>query len=175
MWVLRTVRQPLVCLTRHTWKWNELHLNRMRWIYRGFITDANLLLDWGIVDWLIVWRPGFLFYFELSKIGWIIVILFLLSFFHFLKMFMLVMWILCMVMIQVLELWGHWWINIYSGLSIIMETGIDFVQSLQSDVSVNILACLNDPADVVHAGSVSRLWHHFGELSKHISVTAVQW
>ncbi|OIT04517.1 PREDICTED: F-box protein At4g00755-like isoform X1 [Nicotiana attenuata] len=42
-----------------------------------------------------------------------------------------------------------------------METGIDFVQSLQSDVSVNILACLNDPADVVHAGSVSRLWHHF--------------
>lgn len=90
-------------------------------------------------------------------------------------MFMLVMWILCMVMIQVLELWVHWWINFYSGLSIIMETGIDFVQSLQSDVAVNILACLNDPADVVHAGSVSRLWHHFGELSKHISVTAVQW
>lgn len=42
-----------------------------------------------------------------------------------------------------------------------METRVDFVQSLQSDMSVNILACLNDPVDVVHAGSVSSLWHHF--------------
>lgn len=42
-----------------------------------------------------------------------------------------------------------------------METQIDFVQSLESDMSVNILTCLNDPVDVVRAGSVSRLWHHF--------------
>ncbi|KAK4344909.1 hypothetical protein RND71_035085 [Anisodus tanguticus] len=42
-----------------------------------------------------------------------------------------------------------------------METRIDFVQSLESDMSVNILTCLKDPADVVHASSVSSLWRHF--------------
>ncbi|XP_060205451.1 F-box protein At4g00755-like isoform X2 [Lycium barbarum] len=42
-----------------------------------------------------------------------------------------------------------------------METRIDFVQSLESDMSVNILTCLNDPADVVRASSVSSLWHQF--------------
>ncbi|KAF3644233.1 putative ATPase ASNA1 -like protein, partial [Capsicum annuum] len=53
------------------------------------------------------------------------------------------------------------WFNFYSGLSIRMETRIDFVQSLESDMSVNILTSLNDPVDVVRAGSVSNHWHHF--------------
>lgn len=47
-----------------------------------------------------------------------------------------------------------------------METHIDFVQWLDTDVSLNILMCLKDPADVVRAGSVSRLWHEFGMLFK---------
>ncbi|XP_016511733.2 F-box protein At4g00755 isoform X2 [Nicotiana tabacum] len=54
-----------------------------------------------------------------------------------------------------------------------METHIDFVQWLDTDVSLNILMCLNDPADVVRAGSVSRLWHEFvvtNGLSKQLCV-----
>ncbi|CAN4125060.1 unnamed protein product [Withania somnifera] len=42
-----------------------------------------------------------------------------------------------------------------------METQIDFVQSLDSDMSINILTCLNDPVDVVRASTVSSLWHQF--------------
>lgn len=67
------------------------------------------------------------------------------------------------------------WINFYSGQSIRMETRIDFVQSLESDMSVNILTCLNDPVDVVRAGSVSSLWHHFGELCKLKSDKSYSW
>lgn len=47
-----------------------------------------------------------------------------------------------------------------------METLVDFVQWLEIDVSLNILMRLNDPADVVRAGSVSHLWLQFGELFK---------
>ncbi|XP_075094353.1 F-box protein At4g00755 isoform X2 [Nicotiana tabacum] len=42
-----------------------------------------------------------------------------------------------------------------------METLVDFVQWLEIDVSLNILMRLNDPADVVRAGSVSHLWLQF--------------
>ena len=72
---------------------------------------------------------------------------------------------LYMVLYQVLELDVDW-IDFYSGWSIRMESRADFVQCLGSDMSINILACLNEPVDVVRAGSVSRLWHHFGELRK---------
>ncbi|XP_060218779.1 F-box protein At4g00755-like [Lycium barbarum] len=42
-----------------------------------------------------------------------------------------------------------------------METRINFVEWLANDVSLNIMMRLNDPADVVRAGSVSRLWRQF--------------
>ncbi|CAN4111705.1 unnamed protein product [Withania somnifera] len=42
-----------------------------------------------------------------------------------------------------------------------MDTCIDFVQWLDTDVSLDIMMRLNDPADVVRAGCVSRLWRQF--------------
>ncbi|PHT39901.1 F-box protein [Capsicum baccatum] len=45
-------------------------------------------------------------------------------------------------------------------------TRVDFVWWLDSDVSMNILMRLNDPADVVCAGAVSHFWHQFGESFK---------
>lgn len=44
-----------------------------------------------------------------------------------------------------------------------MEGCIDFVQLLNADLSTNILSYLDDPADVVRVGSVSRVWRQFGE------------
>ncbi|KAJ8565421.1 hypothetical protein K7X08_007997 [Anisodus acutangulus] len=58
-----------------------------------------------------------------------------------------------------------------------METRIDFVQWLETDVSLNIMMCLNDPADLVRAGSVSRLWRQFvvtNGLSKQLCVGRFQ-
>ena len=45
-----------------------------------------------------------------------------------------------------------------------METRIDFLRLLQTDVALNILMFLDDPADLVRAGAVSCFWRHFGEL-----------
>ncbi|KAM3264412.1 hypothetical protein P3L10_001406 [Capsicum annuum] len=42
-----------------------------------------------------------------------------------------------------------------------VETCVASVLWLDSDVSLNILMRLNDPADVVCAGAVSRLWRQF--------------
>ncbi|KAL2485377.1 F-box protein [Abeliophyllum distichum] len=42
-----------------------------------------------------------------------------------------------------------------------METCIDFLQCLEADMSLSILSCLVDPADLVRAGAVSRFWHQF--------------
>ncbi|XP_051123318.1 F-box protein At4g00755-like [Andrographis paniculata] len=39
-----------------------------------------------------------------------------------------------------------------------METGIDFVDYLEADVTSNVLAFLNDPLDLLRASSVSRNW-----------------
>nr|GLL40662.1 F-box protein At4g00755-like [Ipomoea trifida] len=43
-------------------------------------------------------------------------------------------------------------------LSAAMEPRIDFLQLVERDVTVEIMLCLCDPADVVHAGAVSRIW-----------------
>lgn len=45
-----------------------------------------------------------------------------------------------------------------------MESGVDFVNTLEYDMSLKILMCLEDPSDIVRASSVSRSWRHFGEL-----------
>uniref|UniRef100_A0A5B7BB74 F-box domain-containing protein n=1 Tax=Davidia involucrata TaxID=16924 RepID=A0A5B7BB74_DAVIN len=42
-----------------------------------------------------------------------------------------------------------------------METSIDFLQWLETDMSLKILMCLDDPSDLIRAGSVSRFWCHF--------------
>ncbi|XP_047251924.1 F-box protein At4g00755-like [Capsicum annuum] len=58
-----------------------------------------------------------------------------------------------------------------------METHIDFVQWLKTDVSLDIMSRLNDPADVVRAGAVSRLWRQFvvtNRLSKQLCVGRFQ-
>ncbi|PHU29206.1 hypothetical protein BC332_01299 [Capsicum chinense] len=58
-----------------------------------------------------------------------------------------------------------------------METCIDFVQCLDTDVSLDIMRRLNDPADVVRAGSVSHLWRQFvvtNRLAKQLCVGRFQ-
>ncbi|KAK3034882.1 hypothetical protein RJ639_033245 [Escallonia herrerae] len=42
-----------------------------------------------------------------------------------------------------------------------METRIDFLQWLETNMSLNILMYLDDPSDLIRATSVSRFWHHF--------------
>ncbi|KAL5727686.1 hypothetical protein ACHQM5_000854 [Ranunculus cassubicifolius] len=42
-----------------------------------------------------------------------------------------------------------------------MENSSDFLQLLGPDVSSNILSCLDDPADLIRASSVSRSWQQF--------------
>lgn len=44
-----------------------------------------------------------------------------------------------------------------------MEFRWDFLDSLDPDVSSKILMGLDDPADIVRASSVSRLWRDFGK------------
>ncbi|CAN8308893.1 unnamed protein product [Cochlearia groenlandica] len=38
---------------------------------------------------------------------------------------------------------------------------MDFVNNLDTDTSISILSCLDDPSDLVRASSVSRSWRHF--------------
>lgn len=64
---------------------------------------------------------------------------------------------------QVLGLW-HYLGDYAFGCA--METRFDFVQWLDTDVSLDIMMRLIDPADVVRAGSVSRRWRQFGKLIK---------
>ncbi|KAI3449161.1 hypothetical protein Pfo_005826 [Paulownia fortunei] len=40
-------------------------------------------------------------------------------------------------------------------------TRIDFLQYLETDVSMYVMSCLDDPADLVRASSVSCFWRHF--------------
>ncbi|KAK3038092.1 hypothetical protein RJ639_031646 [Escallonia herrerae] len=42
-----------------------------------------------------------------------------------------------------------------------METRIDFLHWLETDMSLNILMYLDDPSDLIRATSVSRFWRHF--------------
>ncbi|CAK9145764.1 unnamed protein product [Ilex paraguariensis] len=42
-----------------------------------------------------------------------------------------------------------------------METRIDFLRWLQTDMALNILMFLDDPADLVRASAVSCFWRHF--------------
>lgn len=42
-----------------------------------------------------------------------------------------------------------------------MESRIDFLRRLDSDVVLKILACLNDPADLIRASAVSQYWQKF--------------
>jgi len=44
-----------------------------------------------------------------------------------------------------------------------MESDWDLLQALDPDVSTKILMCLDDPADIVRASSVSRSWRDFGK------------
>ncbi|KAK4397319.1 F-box protein [Sesamum angolense] len=41
-----------------------------------------------------------------------------------------------------------------------MEQRIDFLERLETDMTLNILMRLDDPADIVSASAVSRSWHH---------------
>lgn len=55
-----------------------------------------------------------------------------------------------------------------------MESGVDFVNSLEYDMSLKILMCLEDPSDIVRASSVSRSWRHFviaNGLCKHLCLS----
>lgn len=45
-----------------------------------------------------------------------------------------------------------------------MGTGIDFLKWLETDMSMDIMSCLDDPSDLARVSSVSRFWRHFGEL-----------
>ncbi|CAA0820793.1 F-box protein [Striga hermonthica] len=52
---------------------------------------------------------------------------------------------------------------------------IDFLQFLETDVSVHIMSFLDDPADVVRASAVSRNWRQFvisNGLAKHLCIRA---
>ncbi|PHU29207.1 hypothetical protein BC332_01300 [Capsicum chinense] len=74
---------------------------------------------------------------------------------------------------------GFGTLNLSRGLRVgcAMETRIDFVQWLKTDVSLDIMSRLNDPADVVRAGAVSRLWRQFvvtNRLSKQLCVGRFQ-
>ncbi|XP_059634113.1 F-box protein At4g00755 [Cornus florida] len=42
-----------------------------------------------------------------------------------------------------------------------MDAPVDFLQWLQTDMSLKILTCLDDPSDLIRASSVSRFWRHF--------------
>ncbi|GLU00603.1 hypothetical protein SLE2022_179560 [Rubroshorea leprosula] len=42
-----------------------------------------------------------------------------------------------------------------------METGLDFLNYLNRDLSLKIMTCLDDLSDIVHASSVSLDWLHF--------------
>lgn len=42
------------------------------------------------------------------------------------------------------------------------ETRINFVDCLETDVSIYIMSFLDDPADLVRISAVSRLWRQFG-------------
>nr|AAB62869.1 A_TM018A10.10 gene product [Arabidopsis thaliana] len=41
---------------------------------------------------------------------------------------------------------------------------MDFVNNLDTDTSLSILSCLDDPSDIVRASAVSRSWRQFGNL-----------
>lgn len=41
---------------------------------------------------------------------------------------------------------------------------MDFVNNLDTDTSLSILSCLDDPSDIVRASAVSRSWRQFGIL-----------
>ncbi|KAJ4840757.1 hypothetical protein Tsubulata_041552 [Turnera subulata] len=45
--------------------------------------------------------------------------------------------------------------------SVKMDTGVDFLNLLDYDVSVKILTCLEDPSDLARASAVSRSWRNF--------------
>ena len=40
---------------------------------------------------------------------------------------------------------------------------MDFIKNLDTDTSLAILSCLDDPSDLVRASAVSRSWRHFGK------------
>lgn len=42
-----------------------------------------------------------------------------------------------------------------------METRLDFMQLLETDMALNILVCLDDASDLIRASSVSRFWRDF--------------
>ncbi|KAM7472155.1 hypothetical protein LguiA_010338 [Lonicera macranthoides] len=42
-----------------------------------------------------------------------------------------------------------------------MGTRIDFLKWLETDVSMDIMTCLDDPSDLVRVSSVSKFWRHF--------------
>ncbi|KAF3674244.1 putative ATPase ASNA1 -like protein [Capsicum annuum] len=70
-------------------------------------------------------------------------------------------------------------LNLSRGLRVgrAMETCIDFVHCLDTDVSLDIMRRLNDAADVVRAGSVSHLWRQFvvtNRLAKQLCVGRFQ-
>lgn len=44
------------------------------------------------------------------------------------------------------------------------KNSMDFVNRLDTDMSVAILSCLDDPSDLVRASAVSRSWREFGKL-----------
>lgn len=49
-----------------------------------------------------------------------------------------------------------------------MDTGMDFVDFLETDVSRKILTSLEDPADLARVSSVSRTWRWFGEQNSYM-------
>lgn len=40
---------------------------------------------------------------------------------------------------------------------------MDFIKNLDTDTSLAILSCLDDPSDLVRASAVSRSWRGFGK------------
>lgn len=62
------------------------------------------------------------------------------------------------------KLWIHCEVLIRSLAGLFqMETRLDFMQLLETDMALNILACLDDASDLIRASSVSRFWRDFGE------------
>ncbi|KAL6569468.1 hypothetical protein OROMI_013982 [Orobanche minor] len=43
------------------------------------------------------------------------------------------------------------------------ESGIDFLQCLETDTSIYIMSFLDDPADLARASAVSRYWRECGK------------
>lgn len=44
-----------------------------------------------------------------------------------------------------------------------MNSGMDFLNWLEMDMSMKILTSLEDPADLARISSISRAWRQFGE------------